>query len=430
MKRLLTVLLLCLSFGQFANAATAWYQPTPYPKSVIDAGATKIPPLVPHITDGWVNNWFGPIKSFQDTDQLKIGGYGDIYLSLLNFSDLAGLPQQVDNAYVYLYSLPRGGANPSQVALHQATSLWGTSVIWGDPTRSGAPAEPYGPPLPSLGGGYAYSPAPGENAWTGMWITPFYNGWKNGTYPNYGLMVYPNDGNNNQFDYFISSDSTNDGGRPILRLDFTPTLDLKMPLPGNHKWLVTTEIGGYDCKGDYDSAHDDTISPTTGNPLNNYFSIDFSWRNVPDAGATVYTGSSDIPIIAVAGGKVIIPADSGPTFPNGNYVVIDHDYDGNLSTGFTTRYIHLKYPSPVPSGQNVAQGDQIGVMGTTGQDANGNPTSTGVHLHFGVRYGGSGAKTIPEITKVMMDGWLLKSFQTECLNNDWNRYYRSGNRVY
>jgi hypothetical protein len=57
------------------------YQPTPYSKSVIDAGATKSPPIVPHVTDGWVNNYYAPIKTFQDTDPLKIGGEIDIYHS-------------------------------------------------------------------------------------------------------------------------------------------------------------------------------------------------------------------------------------------------------------------------------------------------------------------------------------------------------------
>lgn len=426
MKRLFAVLLLCLAFVFPVNAVTVWYEPTPYPKSVLDAGATKTPPLAPHITDGWVNNWFGSIKPFQDTDQLKIGGYGDTYLSLLNFNDLEGLPQQADNAYLYLYSLPRGGASPSQVALFRATSSWNTSVVWGNPNQSGYP-EPYAPPLPTLGSGYAYSPSPGVNVWYPMWITPFYNGWKNGTYQNYGLVIYPNDGNNNQFDYFISSNSSGGGGRPILRLDFTPTLTLKMPLPGNHQWLATVETGGFDCLG---PVQGNTPWPDTAHQLSNYFSIDFSWRNIADNGATIYTETSNIPVIAAAGGRVVF-AGTDPNKPdNGYFVVINHSGGVDETTGFTTRYLHLKASSIVViKDQIIQQGERLGYMGNTG-------ASNGTHVHFGVRYNNNGASSVLELTKVVMDGLILKGFQTECTvdaNGNpvaKNRYYRSGNLVY
>lgn len=428
MKRLLAILFFCLLFVQTANAVTAWYQPTPYPLKKADGSSMpKNDVRVVHLLDGWVNNWFGPSKSFQDADQMKIGGYGDTYASLIKF-DLTGLPQQADNAYFYLYSLSRGGATPSQVALFRATEYWDTSIVWGDQTQSGYP-ENYYPWLPNVTEGYAYSPSPSENIHYGMWVTSYYNGWKSGASANEGIVVYPNDGVNNQFDYFASSNHTNDALRPILRLDFAPTLELKIPLPGNIRWLVTTEIGGYDCKGEYDKYHADE----TGN----YFSIDFSWRNKNDAELQVYPNPDPygnrqdngiyIPVIAAAGGYVKFARWSDS---NGWYVVIDHDNDGNLATGFQTRYLHLQPPGPtVAEGIIVQQGDTLGYMGNTG-------ISSGAHLHFGVRYADSGLSTVSALTKVVMDGWILKSFQTECTVNasgiptDWNRYYRSGNRVY
>jgi multiple sugar transport system substrate-binding protein len=58
----------------------------------------------------------------------------------------------------------------------------------------------------------------------------------------------------------------------------------------------------------------------------------------------------------------------------GNFVVIDH---GN---GFLTLYGHLTQAT-VEVGDKVKQGDQIGLMGSTGY-------STGTHLHFELRYEG------------------------------------------
>lgn len=63
----------------------------------------------------------------------------------------------------------------------------------------------------------------------------------------------------------------------------------------------------------------------------------------------------------------------------GNNVIIDH------GDGTTTLYAHMKYgsiPEWVEVGVEVKQGDQIGEIGSTGR-------STGNHLHYEVRVGGS-----------------------------------------
>jgi murein DD-endopeptidase MepM/ murein hydrolase activator NlpD len=52
----------------------------------------------------------------------------------------------------------------------------------------------------------------------------------------------------------------------------------------------------------------------------------------------------------------------------GNLIILDH---GN---GWESRYAHLSQVN-VSCGQNVGQGDVIGLMGSTGN-------STGPHLHF------------------------------------------------
>ncbi|ADN02798.1 M23 family metallopeptidase [Spirochaeta thermophila] len=78
-----------------------------------------------------------------------------------------------------------------------------------------------------------------------------------------------------------------------------------------------------------------------------------------------------VPILATANGKVV-EAKSDP-LGWGNYVVIRHRY------GFYTRYAHLQYYL-VKKGQEVHQGQVIGMMGSTG-------LSTGRHLHYEVMIG-------------------------------------------
>jgi len=78
------------------------------------------------------------------------------------------------------------------------------------------------------------------------------------------------------------------------------------------------------------------------------------------------------PIVAAAAGRVIY---CGWEEGYGNLTVIDH---GN---GLATAYGHQSSIA-VACGQDVAQGQTIGYIGSTGH-------STGPHLHFEVRVNGS-----------------------------------------
>ena len=74
-----------------------------------------------------------------------------------------------------------------------------------------------------------------------------------------------------------------------------------------------------------------------------------------------------IPIVAARGGTIEKIAVDGNA---GNYVVIDA-----AGTGIDMFYAHLRYPSPLHEGDSVLSGQQIGVVGRTGD-------ATACHLHF------------------------------------------------
>lgn len=411
MKRLLVLLaVLGFLFIDGAHAATVYYWSTPYP--LWKYGSTPQNPLPMsqdldkvHLWDGWLPSVYYGQQFIRDT-QLQVGGWGDQYRTFIKF-DIEGLPQSPDLMALYVKSYARGDSSTTTpFALCKVGSSWNLSLTWNTQ-----------PSFPTCWGWYS-APTPGD--WWGINLTSLYNDWKSGALANNGVMMYPQNTNNN-FDMFRSSRYSYGYG-PVLRFDFTPTIELKMPLPGNHQWLVTTETGGWDCKGDYDQYHDGT----------NYFSVDFSYRNIPDSGATVYTESSNIPVLATSGGYVVFAGKVDPPDPkadNGYYVIIDHDGDGNVYTGVTTRYLHLKSNLVAYAGQTVQQGAVLGYMGNTG-------LSYGTHLHFGVRYQDSGDSSIAQLAKVLMDGRLLKGYQTECsvdgngVPTDWNRYYRSYNTAY
>jgi murein DD-endopeptidase MepM/ murein hydrolase activator NlpD len=78
-------------------------------------------------------------------------------------------------------------------------------------------------------------------------------------------------------------------------------------------------------------------------------------------------------IVAAHGGVVTFAGGGGNGY--GLYV------DIRRSDGLLTRYAHLSRIS-VSQGQSVSGGQQIGIIGATGN-------ATGIHLHFEVRVGGS-----------------------------------------
>lgn len=108
-----------------------------------------------------------------------------------------------------------------------------------------------------------------------------------------------------------------------------------------------------------------------------YYS-DGDYHGAVDFGSANINGS---PVLAVKDGTVIVSQalKSGSSYYSyGEYVIIDH-HDGTY-----TLYAHMQPDSRLVNvGDEVKQGQQIGVVGTTGN-------STGPHLHFEVRTGSGG----------------------------------------
>jgi murein DD-endopeptidase MepM/ murein hydrolase activator NlpD len=100
--------------------------------------------------------------------------------------------------------------------------------------------------------------------------------------------------------------------------------------------------------------------PASGNIYQGYF----AWHPAIDIAS--YVGA---PALAADSGYVIVSGWDNSGY--GNQVVIDH---GN---GYQTLYAHLN-AIYVNAGENVAQGQQIGEVGITGN-------ATGPHLHFEIR---------------------------------------------
>ena len=111
------------------------------------------------------------------------------------------------------------------------------------------------------------------------------------------------------------------------------------------------------------------IWPT--DPHGGYLSSAFGYRIDPFTGIRAFHRAVDIStpygqeVLATAAGRVV---SAKPTGNLGNLIVIDHGF------GLRTRYGHLS-SFTVGGGEQVARGDLIGYVGSTGR-------STGSHVHY------------------------------------------------
>jgi len=112
----------------------------------------------------------------------------------------------------------------------------------------------------------------------------------------------------------------------------------------------------------------------------------YRWREKYD-GTDINIGVYGKRVLAVKAGTVVTSTalrnSYGEYRSYGEYIVIDH-HDGTM-----TLYGHMSPNSrTVSKGDEVTQGQVIGVVGTTGN-------STGYHLHFEVRINGRCVNPLP-----------------------------------
>jgi hypothetical protein len=146
----------------------------------------------------WITNYYYNYGQ-HDADMID-GGWGDSYYSLLGCS-LNGMPLSATAVKLRLYEYPSShGGGRSQIYFDQVTSSWNNATVW--------QTQPSSVNLSLL-------PTPVDNHWYEIDITSLYNGWQNGSYPNYGIMLRPAS-NNNIFNVFRSTEYSDANYRPQI----------------------------------------------------------------------------------------------------------------------------------------------------------------------------------------------------------------------
>lgn len=376
-------------------------------------------------TDVWITNVYSYDSDYGvDDDKLQAGGWGDWYHFLIKL-DLAGLPQNATSAGLWM--VPFG--DPSKfvgMPIDLMTTDWNENTGWYNTVLNGTQVGTL--PAPTLG------------YWYGINFTGIYNGWKAGTYPNYGFRFRAS-GNNNQFTQFRSSDYSYAPHRPKLVVTYNGAnlgfpLDCSTPAcsgTGN----ITYTAGAYTAGS--------VVSVVDHSMTNVYASEDgivTAWNGEKGQGVAVnqgcypkvgggtfsisgtYVGSSPsfinclnydshpgydykaaygTPVKAAAAGTVVNFNSTGQgCIPKGlpagcvawGAVGIGH---GN---GYVTQYLHLS-TILVSSGAVITKGQVIGYSGNTA------PVSLGAHLHFETlkQVSGSSGTSVNDYKVVDPYGW-------------------------
>ena len=164
---------------------------------------------------------------------------------------------------------------------------------------------------------------------------------------------------------------------------------MSLSLDDGHRRFISTSVGQVESSASGSSSAGASFDYVEGDGIG---TGEYTWP-LPGAAVTVFTYSGDTnnaadyasswgtPIVACDGGTVsqVQYWDGYTTWgmqSYGNMILIDH------GGGRTTRYAHLS-SIQVQQGQTVSQGQQIGLMGSTGH-------SSGSHLHLEIVHNGVG----------------------------------------
>jgi len=141
-------------------------------------------------------------------DKLRIGGWGDQYVALLQF-DLPDVPCS-SKVSLELYNNNDSHA-PTPMYLSIITAPWnwqrGDRLWWRD-LPSSSPWQ------------NRVLPAPGLNTWTSIDISDLFGKWCSKELPNYGLMLRPVENNNNYDTFYSTRYSGSDDLRPRLVISY------------------------------------------------------------------------------------------------------------------------------------------------------------------------------------------------------------------
>jgi hypothetical protein len=190
MKKILLLVLL-MGFGATAHADTLTLQPGPAEGKDTYYGIGSV----------------GGQEGRPDAPQLRIGGWGDQWISFIEF-DLSSIPasSSVSKAEIYLYD--ELVTNPNNGKIFRVTEVWNEE----DPSSTSSPAF--------VDIGMSWQPVE-DNQWWIVDITNTVQGWQTGQFQNYGLRIV-GEGNNNQAKHFLSSDYLADPTlRPKLVVEYT-----------------------------------------------------------------------------------------------------------------------------------------------------------------------------------------------------------------
>ena len=154
-----------------------------------------------------------------DDDVLIVGGWGDLYYSLIQFTlNDPTLPRQTTSAKLRLYSAGFPPFNPTPITLHRITSFWDwrTQGTGSDRLRLWWADQPATIPAGSTTQRPAILPAPAPGAFYDIDVTDLYNFWQASPTENFGLELRPVLNNSERNRFFSSDYVINPALRPQL----------------------------------------------------------------------------------------------------------------------------------------------------------------------------------------------------------------------